>query len=296
MRIIVACHQCDRQYDASGIAPGKRFSCRCGVEVTVVQPRGHTASVVRCSSCGAGRQRAAKACGHCGGDFTIHEQDLQTVCPKCLARVSDQARYCHHCAALLVADPIAGDETNLPCPVCGPGSALTSRQLRGSLLPVMECQLCGGFWVGQETFERLLDREMRQPTHATAPRRKPDVPAKTPYRPCAACGELMVRWNFGRSSGVLVDVCRQHGIWFDCQELAHVLRWIRSGNLHAAQGDLVRLRKSTLKTRRAPAPHDAVEPGMHSMHWNKTEMDDPIDIALEAVADAISRFFGVYRQ
>jgi hypothetical protein len=61
----------------------------------------------------------------------------------------------------------------------------------------------------------------------------------------------MVRWNFGRSSGVAVDVCNQHGIWFDAQELAHVMRWIRSGNMQAAQGDIFRLRQSSLAARSA---------------------------------------------
>jgi hypothetical protein len=54
----------------------------------------------------------------------------------------------------------------------------------------------------------------------------------------------MVRRNFGRTSGVIVDLCGSHGVWFDAQELAHVLRWIRSGNLEAARVDLASLRQS----------------------------------------------------
>src|SRR5688500_1389053 len=122
MRIIVACQECRRQYDAGGLEPGGKFTCHCGSKVTVSQPRGHDAAVVRCSSCGSSRQEGAAACGHCGGDFTIHEQDLHTVCPQCLARVSDRARYCHHCAALLVAEAICSESTTSCCPVCRPES------------------------------------------------------------------------------------------------------------------------------------------------------------------------------
>jgi Zn-finger nucleic acid-binding protein len=35
--------------------------------------------------------------------------------------------------------------------------------------------------------------------------------------------------NFGRRSGILVDQCRDHGVWLDGDELARILRWIRSG-------------------------------------------------------------------
>jgi Zn-finger nucleic acid-binding protein len=49
------------------------------------------------------------------------------------------------------------------------------------------------------------------------------------YRPCAVCGALMNRQNYGRKSGVILDVCRAHGIWFDAGELPRVLGWIRDG-------------------------------------------------------------------
>jgi Zn-finger nucleic acid-binding protein len=39
----------------------------------------------------------------------------------------------------------------------------------------------------------------------------------------------MNRQNFGRKSGIIVDVCRGHGIWFDLGELPRVLAWIQHG-------------------------------------------------------------------
>lgn len=258
MRWIVACQQCNRQYDADGAQPGDRFRCRCGAVVTVRQPQGHEAAVVRCSSCGATREGNAERCDHCGADFTVHEQDLHTICPNCLARVSDRARYCHHCAALLIADAIAGDESSWGCPVCGLPHVLTSRRVADTRIHVLECQKCGGFWIGLETFDRLLDRESQQPQSAAPARNPPSAPAaRSPYRPCPVCGGLMVRRNFGRTSGVIVDVCGSHGIWFDAQELTHVLRWIRSGHLEAARLDLARLRQSTDVVRKRAANAEA---------------------------------------
>ncbi len=49
------------------------------------------------------------------------------------------------------------------------------------------------------------------------------------YRPCPGCGQLMHRVNYGRRSGVIVDSCARHGVWFDAEELARILAWVRSG-------------------------------------------------------------------
>ena len=94
MRLIVACEQCRQQYDASGLTVGAKFRCGCGGVVTVAEPQGHDAAVVRCSSCGAPRDEGASACSHCQSDFTIHETDLHAVCPQCLARISQRAKFC----------------------------------------------------------------------------------------------------------------------------------------------------------------------------------------------------------
>jgi Zn-finger nucleic acid-binding protein len=39
----------------------------------------------------------------------------------------------------------------------------------------------------------------------------------------------MLRENFGKGSRVIVDRCRLHGVWFDAEELAGVLSWVRRG-------------------------------------------------------------------
>jgi Zn-finger nucleic acid-binding protein len=39
----------------------------------------------------------------------------------------------------------------------------------------------------------------------------------------------MNRRNYGSTSGVIIDLCREHGIWFDADELARILTWVRAG-------------------------------------------------------------------
>jgi Zn-finger nucleic acid-binding protein len=49
------------------------------------------------------------------------------------------------------------------------------------------------------------------------------------YRRCPVCSKHMNRRNYGKRSGVIIDSCREHGIWFDALELGATLRWIKKG-------------------------------------------------------------------
>jgi len=75
------------------------------------------------------------------------------------------------------------------------------------------------------------------------------------YRQCPECDKLMNRRNFGRRSGVVIDTCKDHGMWFDAQELSGILRWIRAGGetrAHEREADEERHRErqSRLKVER----------------------------------------------
>jgi len=39
----------------------------------------------------------------------------------------------------------------------------------------------------------------------------------------------MNRRNWGQKSGVIVDICQRHGVWFDLDELDRLLRWLHTG-------------------------------------------------------------------
>jgi hypothetical protein len=45
----------------------------------------------------------------------------------------------------------------------------------------------------------------------------------------------MNRVNFAHASGVIVDVCTNHGTWFDADELRRVLDFISAGGLESAR-------------------------------------------------------------
>lgn len=49
------------------------------------------------------------------------------------------------------------------------------------------------------------------------------------YRPCPVCEKLMNRRVFQDRSGVIIDQCRDHGIWLNGGELGMILNWVKAG-------------------------------------------------------------------
>ncbi len=45
----------------------------------------------------------------------------------------------------------------------------------------------------------------------------------------------MNRQNFARLSGVIVDVCKGHGVWFNAGELQAIVEFVRAGGLERAR-------------------------------------------------------------
>ncbi|MEW6111309.1 MAG: zf-TFIIB domain-containing protein, partial [Thermodesulfobacteriota bacterium] len=52
---------------------------------------------------------------------------------------------------------------------------------------------------------------------------------------CPVCRTMMNRRNFIRVSGVIVDVCRPHGIWFDAGEMEKIMDFIARGGMRKAR-------------------------------------------------------------
>lgn len=114
-----------------------------------------------------------------------------------------------------------------------------SRPLGDYGVSILECHDCAGIWIGHDVFrlleDKALDREvgwnpLRQSDDEEPGEFQLNKPGTALYRRCPECNGLMNRTNYSRRSGVIVDMCPGHGIWFDHGELARILRWIRNGN------------------------------------------------------------------
>jgi Zn-finger nucleic acid-binding protein len=115
---------------------------------------------------------------------------------------------------------------------------------------VLECRVCAGLWLDLALLHTLLEDEAKRPAGFIPTHRQPEPSAKVVYRKCIRCGQLMSRRNFGRTSSVMVDLCGAHGIWFDAEELSHLVNWMRAGGLKAAQFEAAKLVGSPDSVRR----------------------------------------------
>lgn len=239
MRLLVACPFCKRQYDASQLTAGQSFRCQCGHSLTVQAPKAHQAAVVCCAHCGAPRTEGALSCAYCGADYTLHERDLDTVCPHCLAHIGNSAKFCQFCGTAIHPEAMAGETSQYACPACGAGHFLTSRAVDN--VSALECQRCAGMWLSHEDFRQIVEQAAQEgqqidPRLTSKTARPPQVDAPPPdggmhYRHCLICQQLMTRQNYGHGSGVVIDVCGRHGVWLDADKLPRILQWIDDGGL-----------------------------------------------------------------
>lgn len=104
---------------------------------------------------------------------------------------------------------------------------------------VRECEQCLGLWLNVNSFKKLCaDREQQSAVLGAASPAPTNVVHETDkihYVPCPECSQLMNRINFAHCSGVIVDVCKGHGTWFDREELSRIVEFIRDGGLEAAR-------------------------------------------------------------
>ena len=188
------------------------------------------AQTLNCPNCGAAISSDSPQCQYC-------ESKLATVaCPSCFAMMFIGSKHCPHCGAAAV-QAAAAELSVLKCPRCK--TKMSSVTL--GAMAMRECERCAGLWVEVAAFEKICaDREQQSAvlgaaSPAPAHQSPSGDPDKIRYVPCPQCGQLMNRINFARCSGVIVDVCKGHGTWFDRDELSGIVQFIRGGGLEAGR-------------------------------------------------------------
>ncbi len=189
--------------------------------------------VLHCSSCGAAVKRGAHSCDYCSAPLDFELKGKRINCPKCLAETPAHGRFCIRCA-----EPVAGRikkglklEDRL-CPKC----SVPMAGLNIGDFSVMGCEECDGAFVPHNVFEMMQNRADSL-IYPTQPTQRSFVVPKQPvkYVRCPVCRAMMNRKNFGEISGIIVDICKSHGIWFNAGEIAAIMDFIIHGGLKTAQ-------------------------------------------------------------
>ena len=235
---LVACQACHTQYDITDVA-ADTLTCRCGSEVDVVDLQSRDLAVHRCSSCGAHVDVGVESCDYCGAGIVTDPRLLSLICPECCARNADDARYCGACGVVFDPQPLEVEKRELPCPVCTslmPGRAIGA-------IAINECPTCNGLWCPADGFEALVKAALESKKSSVTgevefvPRKTGSNPAsqQVAYRKCPECDAFMLRRNFRKASGVIVDRCNSHGTWLDAAELEQIAGYLLSGGRPQAE-------------------------------------------------------------
>jgi Zn-finger nucleic acid-binding protein len=179
---------------------------------------------LNCPNCGGAVMSDKTQCEFCGSR-------LKTVgCPKCLGLMFLGAKFCSHCGAKATSISVIDDANSGDCPRC----KLRLQAIGIDSVIVRECRKCGGLWTAADTFETICaDQESQAAVLGFTGRQAyPNAnPPAISYVPCPECKTLMNRSNFARSSGVIVDMCKRHGVWFDTDELPKIIDFINKGGM-----------------------------------------------------------------
>lgn len=151
------------------------------------------------------------------------------ACASCLGLMFEGSKFCGHCGRRVTEAQNLPEKNLGDCPRC----KIKLKLLQIEEIVLRECERCEGFWATVETFEEVCANHEKQAAVLLSIEQNTHHPhpPKIQYVPCPECQNLMNRNNFARSSGVIIDICKQHGVWFDAEELPKIIEFIRQGGL-----------------------------------------------------------------
>ena len=236
--MILACPACDSRYDVTGHTIGQKFRCRCS-EMMALNALPPVAGQLGCPHCGAGVSATASRCAHCNAALLVK------ACPRCMSRVFHGHTYCPECGTEIGIAAESHAHLDRMCPRCT--TPLHARRVEDVVID--ECTACLGVFLDHLAIKRVvLDRAQARagallgilPRVAVTP--LPTAGQKM-YLKCPMCATLMNRRLFAAGTGVIIDVCRAHGMFFDAGELPLIIDFVMNGGLDTAQKqDIERMR------------------------------------------------------
>jgi Zn-finger nucleic acid-binding protein len=272
--MILACAGCDSRYDVTGHPVGQQFRCRCGT-ITTLEAPSPQAGLLACPHCGAGVAPTSNRCAHCSHEL------LLKACPRCLSRVFHGHKHCPECGAGLSLAATTEVNPERACPRCD--QPLGARKVDD--LVIDECIGCHGLFLDHVAIERLVtDRRQARaesllgalPTTITYDRQPPGKL----YIKCPACKTVMNRKLFAAGSGVIIDVCKDHGTFFDIGELPRIIDYVMKGGLEKAARKEIDQARAAAQREEYRARAAAMEVSRMSVQTNTAGANALVDLLI----------------
>jgi Zn-finger nucleic acid-binding protein len=221
-----------------------------------------------CPGCGGGAPETAKACPYCGAKVVVPPPPGVAI--DATAALSEPRTFCARCALFYAATlpscprcpPASADAVGGRCPRCQ--LALESETRTGVSLDA--CPKCDGLWFDGNELERTIDLTTRGKSRDEVHALRPDLPwHPSPIEKgtldCVRCRTPMQRRQIAPKTGVVVDVCRVHGIWLDAGEWEQFVEFVRAGGLEVLRRDMETNRPKRMWGRKGPMSRRTYFPG-----------------------------------
>ena len=239
----MSCVRCGADLPAA--FPGATVTCACGEAVALAGAplaRGATSDgpyrsasalapeppprTLPCPYCSNVIDAFVRICPHC--DVRLDH----VRCARCFSLQTPGAFACGRCGQPMELEPFL-DATDAPCPRCVAPLEIATASADAR---THECPRCGGIFVSRDALAEILCRaEIGGSVAEPAGRGSSVLLDEVRYLPCPQCHTTMNRTNFGKISGVIVDVCSKHGTWFDAGELTRVVAFAANGGLERSR-------------------------------------------------------------
>jgi Zn-finger nucleic acid-binding protein len=168
-------------------------------------------------------------------------------CRNCGAPLPLHSDVCEFCRTLNDTDTVRlapkswywGAFSHYLCPRCNVPLRGVTLDI-GTEFDVLRCEKCLGFFFSPHTqlaeilevaVPALKDIDFTRLANLVDESQKDNWPVT--YIKCPICENQMHRRAYGQLSGVIVDTCKDHGIWLDGGEFGKLIRWARSGGREA---------------------------------------------------------------
>ena len=157
-------------------------------------------------------------------------------CIYCSAPLPKKGLNCSYCNKLnplnakLLESAKKLDSKHL-CPCCN----LKLEKLQTAFVTLEYCKECDGVLIAEDEFEKLITYKVNPQSkfnphylrfiqdHPRDNRKKPQ------FHPCPICQKSMAVVNYKKQSGIIIDICEEHGIWLDGGELRQIIEWYAVG-------------------------------------------------------------------
>jgi Zn-finger nucleic acid-binding protein len=140
---------------------------------------------------------------------------------------------------------VARQPSRRQCPDCAIQLQTVRVDTGAGLFAIERCERCFGLFFDVGEVQAFLEASVSPAFSvnlreiATINEERTSVSRAVRYIKCPECGVLMNRVNYATMSGVVVDQCKEHGMWLDNGELVHLMEWKKAGGQLLAEKEKV---------------------------------------------------------